>query len=303
MIYTITFNPSLDYAIEIDELRPYSFQRASGTKIAPGGKGINTAIVLNRLGVDVIAIGFLGGHTGAVILNELQKEGVITHFVPINEMNRINLKFYHAERKTTSVNTPGPYISKSELDDLYRRLDEIEAGSYVVFSGALAQGIPENTYATLMRYLRSKKVKIIVDAEAHYLKPAMQEHPFLIKPNLTEFEDYFGLSSGVTKNYKEKDFAPYLRRLIDDGAENVALTLGEKGAILMDKNYNLYFERSPYVNVVSSVGAGDSFVAGFLASYSKDEDLAAALKFGVVCGAAAASVLFQATKEDVEKLL
>lgn len=303
MIYTITFNPTLDYAIAIDELRPYAFQRADDTKMAPGGKGINTAIILNRLEIPVTAIGFLGGHTGSVILNGLQKEGVKTKFIPIEGVNRINIKFYHPEARSTSVNTPGPFVSEKEIADLFRLLENIENKSYVVISGNITRGMPDDIYRKVMRYLNRRDVRIIVDAEARFLRLAMEERPFLVKPNATEFEDYFQLSSGQVARFKKADYSRYLKEMILDGAQNVALTVGDKGAYLMDSDFNLYHAPAPQVKVVSDVGAGDSFVAGFLASYIEHEDLKQALEFGVLCGAATATTLFQASKEDIEKLI
>lgn len=303
MIYTLTMNPCLDLAIKVDDLILAKLNVASKAVTHPGGKGINVSLVLKHLGVDNVALGFLGGKTGATILSEVQKEGIRPDFVIIKEENRVNIKVRQNDGTTTEINSQGPIVTSSELIEIYRKLDQIDDGDYLVMSGSVPPSIPHTIYAEIMQYISFKKIRVVVDSRKDLLKNTLPYHPFLIKPNLLELAEIFGFELDEHGRMNEENIRDCLNELIDMGAENVLLSLGVDGAVFFSHKRELYYQPAPKGPVESTVGAGDSLIAGFLASYGENEDIVAALRLGVACGSATSFTEWLATGNDIKKVL
>lgn len=300
MIYTLTLNPCLDYNISVDEIAIGDMNRISEAEIYAGGKGINVAIVLARLGIPVTALGFLGGRNGASILAQVQHEGVITDFVPINEENRTNIKIRDKNGRTTEINSRGPKIHNRELSEIQRKLDQIEDDDFLVISGSVPEDVPVTIYRDLARYLQQKNVHVIIDASGELLRYGLEAKPFLIKPNREELATLFDIKH--PEELDEKTIEKYLLSLIDHGVEQVIVSLGKDGAAFMDQSRKLFIVKAPTVNVVSAVGSGDSLIAGFLAEYITANDALNSLKLGVASGTATSTQKWLANKADIEKI-
>ncbi len=303
MIYTLTLNPCLDYTMRLATVHFNGVNVAQSSIVHAGGKGINVSIVLARLGLPNTAMGFLGGKTGASILNEIQKEGVLPEFVIISEDSRMNFKITDEEGQTTEINGLGPNIADRELSELFRKLNEIQNGDFLVISGSVPPNIPNDIYAQILKYLSFKKIKVIVDARKDLLKATLPCRPFLIKPNLTEVAELFDIELPPGASLPDEDLAECMEELLSMGAQNVLISLGPKGAIFMGQDHNLIRMPAPDGKVVSAVGAGDSLVAGFLAGYIETKDFNYSLRLGTACGSATAFTSWLATAEDIERLL
>lgn len=302
MIYTLTMNPCLDLAMKVDDLALAKLNIAAKAVTHPGGKGINVSLVLKRLGIDNVALGFLGGKTGATILSEVQKEGIRPDFVIIQEENRVNIKIRQNDGTTTEINSQGPVVTSAELIEIYRKLDQIDDGDYLVMSGSVPPTIPHTIYAEIMQYISFKKIRVIVDSRNDLLKNTLPYHPFLIKPNLLELAELFGFELDEHGRMNEENIRDCLNELIDMGAMNVLLSLGVDGAIFYSYDRQLYYQKAPKGHVESTVGAGDSLIAGFLAAYAQNEDIVQALKLGVACGSATSFTEWLATSNDIENI-
>jgi len=303
MIYTLTFNPCLDYTMLVGEVHFNGVNVAQSSTVHAGGKGINVSIVLARLGVPNTAIGFLGGKTGASILSEIQKEGVIPEFVIINEDSRDNFKITDANGNTTEINGKGPNITDHELNELFRKLNEIQNGDYLVISGSVPPNIPSDIYGQILKYLSFKKIKVIVDARKELLKATFPFHPFLIKPNVHELAELFDIELAPDTTLADEDLEECMSQLLDQGPQNVIVSLGPQGAVFMGQNRDLLRIPAPDGKVVSAVGAGDSLIAGFLAGYIETKDFEYSLRLGCACGSATTFTAWLATAEDIEQLL
>ncbi|MGI6713568.1 MAG: 1-phosphofructokinase [Bacilli bacterium] len=300
MIYTLTLNPCLDYIFSLEELEMGVINRVANPDIHPGGKGINVSIILARLGFPVVALGFLGGQNGRVILNQVQREGVTPSFVPINEENRTNIKIRGRSGITTELNSRGPMIQKKEFKEILRKLEPLEKGDYLVLSGSVPEGLPVTVYRDLITDLKTRDVRVIVDASGDLLKHTIEGKPFLIKPNREELASLFDVKNPT--DLHEEKVVSYMRTLIDRGVENVIVSLGRDGALLMSKDYQLFAARPPQIEVVSAVASGDSLIAGFLAEYLNTKDFELALKFGVATGTATSGQRWLAFPEDIERI-
>ncbi|MBU3197097.1 1-phosphofructokinase [Clostridium algidicarnis] len=297
MIYTITFNPALDYVVRVDDFNLGRVNRTSYEEIYAGGKGINVSTVLKNLDVESVALGCIAGFTGDEIERRVKSKGVHTDFIKLNNgMSRINVKLKSNEE--SEINGKGPYISKEELNELFSKLETIKEGDFLVLAGSIPDTLPKNIYETIMERLNLKKVKFIVDATGELLLNVLKYKPFLIKPNHHELSDLFNIE------IKDDDkIIYYAKKLQEMGAENVLVSRASKGAIFIKSNGEVMKSVAPKGKVKNSVGAGDSMVAGFIAGYLKNKDLDEAFKMGVATGSASAFSEDLAKKELIEKLL
>lgn len=297
MIFTVTFNPSLDYVVGLTSFCEGEVNRSEWEHIYPGGKGINVSMVLKNMDIRNIALGFVGGFTGKEIERRIKDFGCYTDFVKLKSGNsRINVKIKAA--KESEINGQGPNISKKELGQLFEKLEFIEAGDMLVLAGSIPTALPEDTYENIMKLLENRGVKIVVDATGELLLKVVKYQPFLIKPNNHELGEMFG----VTLNGRE-DIIIYAKRLQEMGAQNVLVSMAGDGAILVDENGTIHEMKPPEGVVKNSVGAGDSMVAGFIAGYLKNQNLREAFVMGVATGSASAFSETLATREEVIKLL
>lgn len=295
MIYTLTLNPALDYTVKIDELERGKIILSDSQNMVFGGKGINVSLVLKELEIPSVALGFAAGFVGRGLIEELENKGICHDFVLLKEGNsRINVKIRDGEE--TDINTSGPNVPTEALDELFCKLDKLQSGDVLVLAGSVPPKVPKNIYADIMKKLKNRGVLFIVDAVKKTLISALEFKPFLIKPNAEELGDIFETE---IKNFEEALF--YAEKLQQMGAQNVLVSMGSKGAALKGADGKDYTIKAPKITVKSTVGAGDSTVAGFLAGYLKTDDLEYALKLGVACGTATASCVGIATIEEIEK--
>jgi 1-phosphofructokinase len=294
MIYTVTLNPSVDYIVEVDNFQIGNLHRMRREEKFPGGKGINVSRVLTRMHVPTKALGFIGGFTGSYIKQTLQKEGIVVNFISVEGDSRINIKLKSGVE--TEINGDGPAITEQHWGELLQQIEAIQAGDIVVVSGSIPSSLPMNLYEIIVKVCVSKGVKIVVDASGDALLHAIPYHPFLIKPNHHELGELF-----QTKIDTIEDAIPYGRKLIDMGAENVIVSMGAAGAILCTKE-SVYVANVPKGNVINSVGAGDSLVAGFIGTYWRMNDKEEAFKVSVATGSATAFSYDLCTIEHVQEL-
>lgn len=295
MIYTVTLNPSLDYIVEVDQVTLGVLNRTKNESKFPGGKGINVSQVLKRLDVDSYALGFLGGFTGDYIEGFLTSHGIQTDFVRVDEDTRINVKL--KSENETEINAKGPNITEESFEALKGKIRELTSEDILVLAGSIPSTMPESTYEELVKLCNENGTKFVVDAEGELLKKVLPLHPFLIKPNHHELGDLFNT---VINSCEE--VIPYGRELVKQGAQNVIVSLAEKGAVLINKDIAL-IATSPKGDVKSSVGAGDSMVAGFIAAYEKTKSIEEAFRFSVAAGSATAFSIGLCTREKMEGLL
>lgn len=297
MIYTVTLNPALDYVMNLDEMKPGQVNRSRSEYILYGGKGINVSIVLHNLGVENIALGFIAGFTGDEIEKGVNSLGVATDFVRLDKgMSRINVKVKSAQE--TDINAQGPDISSEAMDKFLSRLDAVEDGDMLILAGAIPGSLPADIYEQFIERICGKNVNVIVDATKQLLLNVLKYHPFLIKPNNHELGELFD-----TECESDDDIVFYAKKLQTMGARNVLVSLAKDGALLLSETGQVYRIGVPKGKTVNSVGAGDSMVAGFVASYIKDGDYEKALKYGTAAGSATAFSEGLAEKELVEQLL
>ena len=292
MIYTLTLNPAIDYYITVDNFKSGVVNRTKGERIAFGGKGINVSIVLKELGFHSTCLGFVGGFTGEALENHLKQKGVDCDFVKIAGNTRINVKL-----NDTDINSAGPEITDSELQQLYKKLDNLKSGDFLVLSGSVPKSLPQNTYEIILERLKNRGVEFVVDAEKDLLLGTLKYKPFLIKPNHHELGQIFGVE---IENFDTA--LTYAKKLQEMGAQNVMVTLGSKGAVLVCKNGETYTQTAPKGEVISAVGSGDSAVAAFLVEYLSGKEYAECLKMAVAAGSATAFTSGLATKEEIKTI-
>lgn len=295
MIYTCTLNPSVDYVVHVKEFDLGGLNRTSFDTKHPGGKGINVSRVLHRLGLESTALGYTGGFTGQYIKDILEQEGTKTAFVEVNEDTRINIKLKANEE--TEINGQGPTLTEENLQALYQQFSSLEEGDFVVLAGSIPSSAPKDIYVTLTKLARKKGARVVVDTSGKDLLDIVKEGPFFIKPNHHELGELFDVSIQTAE-----EAVPYARKLMDMGAENVIVSMAGQGSLLVTKD-NVYRANVPKGELKNSVGAGDSLVAGFLASYVKDGDFAKALQVGAATGSATAFSIELCTKDHMESLL
>lgn len=297
MIYTVTLNPSLDYVMHLDEMNADCVNRSNKEEIYPGGKGINVSIVLNNLRIPNKALGFIAGFTGKEIENVISKLGINTDFISLDRgISRINVKLEAA--KETEINGAGPQITPSDLKELYAKLEQIEDGDFLVLAGSIPKSVPNSIYKDIMKMLSDKNINVVVDATKDLLLNVLQYKPFLIKPNHIELAEMFN----VTLN-SDEDIVTYGRKLQEMGAQNVLISMGGDGSILITSEGEVIRASVPQGTVINTVGSGDSMVAGFIAGYIKYQDLKMALKLATAAGSATAFSTWLATSEKIDDLL
>lgn len=297
VIYTVTFNPSLDYIVSVKDFRPGMTNRTSSELMLAGGKGINVSIVLGNLGIKSTALGFIAGFTGDEIVRRLHNSGINSEFIKINDgISRINIKLKSIDG--TEINGQGPHIDSSHIEQLMNRLRRLESGDVLVLAGSIPAGISDNIYKDIMDMLKDKGVQIAVDATSRLLTNVLEYKPFFIKPNQHELGDIFN----VTLNTQE-EVIPYALELKKMGAVNVCVSMGGKGAILVADDGNVYKAKAPDGILKNSVGAGDSLVAGFLSGWIEKKDYEYAFRKGVATGSASAFSERLATNGEVNGLI
>lgn len=330
MIYTVTFNPSIDYMVSVSDFAEGKTNRTAKENMNPGGKGINVSMMLAHLGIKSRALGFLAGFVGEEIETLMDEKGVECDFIKLSEgCSRINVKLRSTNGEgevasETEINGMGPIVSDSDLKLLFERLEMLTEGDVLVLSGSIPKSLPGTLYQDILKMLDGNGIKIIVDATGKLLYNSLSYKPYLIKPNLAEVREVFdGEEVDITRDENIYDKALlYARRLREMGAVNVILSLGDKGGVMIDEEGAEYYADSPNGHVVNSVGAGDALVAGFIATqiakmdplnenkkdiYSglprrnvlKGDEL---LKYCIACGSATAFNEDFATKEQVLKL-
>ncbi|MEH7441489.1 1-phosphofructokinase [Bacillus sp. JJ1122] len=295
MIYTLTLNPSVDYIVEADEIILGELNRSKNEAKFPGGKGINVSRVLRSMEMESKAIGFLGGFTGKYVEEFLNREGIYTGFIKVEGDTRINIKL-KADTET-EINARGPEISSLSLGLLKEQIKQIGNGDFLVLAGSIPSSMPGTIYEEIVRICKDTGAEFIVDAEGDLLKTVLEYRPFLIKPNHHELGQLFNTEVSSTE---EAIF--YGKKLIETGAKNVIVSLAEKGAVYINES-TAYTASVPKGEVKSSVGAGDSMVAGFISRYMKTKDRKEAFRYSVASGSATAFSIGLCTDEKVEKLL
>ncbi|MCB6201697.1 1-phosphofructokinase [Extibacter muris] len=297
MIYTVTFNPSLDYVIQTEKLTPGEINRTADEHIYPGGKGNNVSVILSNLGLKSRALGFVAGFTGDALEHMLNSCGCHTDFIRLEKgFTRINVKINDGQE--TEINGQGPSITEEALQELYGRLDGLEAGDFLVLAGSIPDTMPPDIYEKIMARLDGREIHIAVDATKELLLNVLKYQPFLIKPNNHELGEMFG-----TVLDSEEEIIRHARMLQEKGARNVLVSMAGDGAILLTEEQTICKGRPPKGEVKNSVGAGDSMVAGFLTGWLNTGDYEKAFKLGIAAGSATAFTNWLAEKEEIVALL
>lgn len=296
MIYTVTFNPAIDYVVRTGEMKVGVVNRTESEEIYFGGKGLNVSIILNEWGIKSEALGFVAGFTGEAIENGMAKDGIKTDFVHLNNgFSRINVKIQSSFE--TEINGQGPEISEENIEELFKKLNKIQDGDTIVLAGSIPASLPSDIYERILEYLKNKKIRAIVDATGDLLMNVLKYKPFLIKPNNFELEEIFGVELKTAEDVSE-----YALKLKEMGAVNVLVSMAGDGAILADENGKIHACGVCSGTVKNSVGAGDSMVAGFIAGCEK-KSYEYALKLGTAAGGATAFSDGLAKKDLIYSLL
>lgn len=297
MIYTVTFNPSLDYIVSVPEFQAGATNRTTKEVLFPGGKGINVSIVLKNLGMESTLLGFTAGFTGKEIKRRVAEMGCKEEMIELDEgYSRINVKLRSQEE--SEINGMGPLIRKEAMDKLYQKLDELKAGDVLVLAGSIPASMPDTVYSDIMKYLEDREILMVVDATRELLVNVLLFKPFLVKPNNHELGEIFG----VELTEKEQ-VAVYAKKLQEQGARNVLVSMAGDGAVLAAENGLIYSSPAPKGKVVNSVGAGDSMVAGFVYGYLTTKDYKESFQTGLAAGSASAFSEKLATKKEVDNIL
>ena len=315
MVYTVTFNPAVDYCIHIEDMRMGKVNRSKGEEIYFGGKGINVSVVLKELGIRSKALGFVAGFTGRAIEQGLQDGGIETDFIHLEQgFSRINVKIKSSLE--TDLNGQGPEIPAGKLDELFVMLDEIRDGDTMILSGSIPSSLPADIYEKVLGRLEGRRVRAVVDAAGELLLNVLKYKPFLVKPNNHELGEIFGVKLDTTEKIVD-----YAGRLKSMGAVNVLVSRAGDGAVLVDERGEVHICGVCSGTVRNSVGAGDSMVAGFVAgcegvradgrdvsaagesAASAGCDYGYALRLGTAAGGATAFSDGLANREDIFRLL
>lgn len=296
MIYTVTFNPSLDYIVAVDDLKLGATNRTSYEQMLAGGKGINVSYVLKNLGVDSTALGFMAGFVGKEIRRRIQEEGIHADFLMLDEgVSRINVKIRNIDG--TEINGMGPDIPKDKVDELMKKIHTLKQGDMLILAGSIPKSMPDTIYMDIMAQLQDKGIDIVVDATGDLLMKVLPYHPFLVKPNNHELGEIFGVE------LKDRESViPYAKKMQEMGAANVLVSMAGEGAVLAAANGKVYLAPAPKGKLVNGVGAGDSMVAGFLAGWLKEKDYRHAFHMGIATGSASAFSEYLATREQIEEV-
>ena len=296
MIYTVTFNPAIDYIVHTGTMQVGQVNRSQGEELYFGGKGINVSFVLHELGLPSKALGFVAGFTGAAIEAGIQEQGIATDFVHLNSgFSRINVKIKSGEE--TELNGQGPNISEAAVAELFEKLNQLQDGDVLILAGSIPNTMPADSYEKILAHLSDKKIKVVVDATKDLLLKVLPYHPFLIKPNNHELGELFGVTL-----HSIEEIATYAKKLQEMGAQNVLISMAGDGAFLIDETGKQHVCGVCKGTVKNSVGAGDSMVAGFVAG-SMHGDYEAALKLGTAAGGASAFSEGLAQLAEIERLV
>lgn len=296
MIYTVTFNPSLDYIVSVDDFKLGLTNRTSSELLLPGGKGINVSTILTNLGIESTALGFVAGFTGDEIIRKVEEIGVRSDFIRIGDgISRINVKLKSIDG--TEINGMGPDISREKTEELMEKLDVLDEGDVLVLAGSIPVSMPDDIYSRILERLEGKGVTFIVDATGELLMKVLKYQPFLIKPNNHELGDIFKVNLET-----REEVVPYGRKLQAMGAKNVLISMAGEGAVLVAEDGSVYDAPAPEGVLVNAVGAGDSMVAGFTAGWMEEKDYRHAFYMGVAAGSASAFSEYLATKNEIMSL-
>ena len=296
MIYTVTFNPSLDYILSVKDFQMGRTNRTRQEQLLPGGKGINVSTVLTNLGIENTALGFTAGFSGEEIRRRVEALGVRSDFIPLEEgYSRINVKLKDFDG--TEINGRGPDIPGEQLEKLLDQLNQLAEGDGLVLAGSIPESLPDSRYRDILERLKGRDILTAVDATGELLVKVLPYRPFLVKPNNHELGEIFG-----ERLSRREDVAPCARKLQEMGARNVLVSMAGEGAVLLDEEGAVHALPAPEGKLVNAVGAGDSMVAGFLAGWLQKKDYEHAFRMGIAAGSASAFSENLAEKQDVERV-
>lgn len=297
MIYTVTFNPSLDYIVSVKDFELGKTNRTSYEQMLAGGKGINVSTVLKNLGIENIALGFTAGFTGKEIKRMAEESGLRCDFIELEDgFSRINVKMKDFDG--TEINGKGPDIDPNAVEKLMEQLRKLQEGDMLVLAGSIPSSMSDSIYRDIMSELCGKGIEFVVDATKDLLFNVLEYHPFLIKPNNHELGEIFGVEIKT-----REQVVPYAKKLQEMGARNVLVSMAGEGAVLLDESGQVFKLQAPEGKLVNAVGAGDSMVAGFIAGWTEKRDSYHAFKMGVAAGSASAFSEFLATEQEIKSLV
>ena len=297
MVYTLTLNPSLDYVMTVNNIIFGNVNRSSAEELYYGGKGINVAAVLTRLVIETTALGFAGGKTGEILYEIMKRDGINYDFISLSCGNtRINVKL--KSDNETEINALGPKITEAEIKELFKKLENIKSGDTLILAGNVPNSLPNDFYAQIMSQLCDKDIYFTVDATGNQLISSLKYKPFLIKPNCYELGEIFG-----KELTSRDDIIKYGKELQNMGAQNVIISCGGDGAVLIDQNNGVHTANAVKGNVLGTVGCGDSMVAGFIAGKLKGYDFHRAFQLSVACASATAFSAHLATEDKINEIL
>ena len=297
MIYTVTLNPSLDYIVSVDHFALGRTNRTSSELMLPGGKGLNVSMVLKNLGVDSTALGFAAGFVGRELIRQIREMGITNGLIEMDHgVSRINVKLKNEEG--TEINGMGPSITDRELELLMEQLGRMSSGDMLVLAGSIPASMPSDMYSRICRRYADAGISMVVDATGELLQNVLQYHPFLIKPNNHELGELFGV-----RLERREDVVPYARKLQEQGARNVLVSMAGEGAVLVSEDGRVFQCAAPKGELKNGVGAGDSMVAGFITGWLERKDYQHAFAMGVAAGSASAFSEYLATKPEVSEVL
>ena len=294
MIYTVTFNPSIDYIVSMNGFEIGKTNRTTKEQMLAGGKGINVSTVLSNLGIENVTLGFIAGFTGLELKSMVQKQGLVADFIELEQgITRINVKM--KDYDGTEINGMGPVISSEAVEQLKVQLRKLQGGDVVVLAGSIPASMSSEIYRDLMEELAPKGIEFVVDATKNLLLNVLEFHPFLIKPNNYELGEIFGVEL-----LQREDVVPYAKKLQEMGARNVLVSMAGEGAVLVSESGEVFMSPAPKGTLVNAVGAGDSMVAGFLAGWTESHDYGRAFRMGLAAGSASAFSELLATRAEIE---
>lgn len=297
MIYTVTINPAVDYTIKLKELVPNTINRSIEDQYKLGGKGINVSLVLHNLGIENTALGFVGGFSGDFIVKRMDEIGIKNDFIRLESgISRINVKVKAGTE--TDINGIGPDIPKESVQKLINQVKEIKKGDYLVLAGNVPKSLGDNVYSDILEGIKDKEVKVVIDTTKSFLANSLKHKPFLVKPNKEELCDFFN-----KELYSDTEIITHAKQMQEMGAQNVLVSLGDEGAILVTDKDEVFCKNAPKGKAVNTVGAGDSMAAGFIAGYIEKQDYEYALKYGLAAGSASAFSENFASYEEIQNFL
>lgn len=296
MVYTVTFNPALDYVMNVEKLSTDDINRTESEELYYGGKGINVSAILSRLNIPTVALGFTAGFTGEKLREMMNDDGIKNDFVELNSgFTRINVKVKYG--KELDINANGPEITADKIKELFRKLKHLNNGDYLVLAGSVPASLPDDLYSKILEELSDRNINIVVDTTGNQLLNVLKYKPFLIKPNHHELGEIFGQKMDTTEKITE-----YAKKLQEMGAVNVLVSRGGDGAVLVDDHGTVHPASAVKGKLVNSVGCGDSMVAGFIAGYITNKSYSEALKLAVASSAATAFSKELAKADEIYKI-